>query len=309
MGSETSEPYLPLPHSERVVSMPIVNPQTGGKSKSFRYVGLVDLHVGETIRDYKGVSDIDRFIQQAMIGYQGERYALALMHEGYTIRKVEYCLITRPSILYKHPSVSWAVVKKGNKTACKLFRAANAETKGDAAHYMAERRAKDGAGEYSIEERTSGNPTRQHYEDECIAWLNDTEHGQRVKPHSHYLNDYKLLQARWSIHNAAKHILYCRVNDRWQTNDRACHAFNRECPYLDLCVALQNGRGTETLIHEEFTTRKRNPELFGHDVGEGLPILTHSMIQDLSCNMLYYWKHERCLEKKRVADKIGRAHV
>lgn len=264
----------------------------------FRYVGLVDITDAQTLADWKGVGDIPRFIQQVSIGLQGERYAIALMSEGHVIRKIEYRLICRPTIKYKLPKFTWAVLKEGNKNAIKVF-----DNEVEAIRLKITRQDKDPVGVYSVKKRTSGNPTRQHYEDECVAWLNDLEHGERVKSHPHYVNEYKLLKAQWSIHDAAKHILYCRRNDRWATNDRVCFHHNKPCRYMDICIALQNGHNVENLIAQEFQPGKRNPELFNYDLGIGLPVLTHSMISDLHfCNAFFYWRYERCIEKQSTED-------
>ena len=308
--------------SERVVSMSIVNPDTGGKSRSFRYVGLVDLQPEAEVADWKGVADPDRFIKASRIGYQAERYALALLHEGKAIRKITYRLLTRPTIGYKRPKFTWAVKKVGRESAVGVF-----DSEPEAAALIREKLEKEGTaddarlakweeackkadakgkpnpdrpepktGEYSIEERASGNPTRDHYEDECVEWLRQDG---KVIEHDHFINDRKLTHARWGMWEATKRILDCRSNDRWMANDQACYDWNKPCPYIDLCDAVQNGADVEWAIEDQFQTAPPNPELAGHDVGEGLPILTHSMMQSLSrCEMYYQWRFERGIVKR-----------
>lgn len=86
--------------NEQIVSMPIINPCSGGCSRTFRYMGKVDAVEDTCLVDWKGVASTERFICQLRIGLQAERYALALLHGGTAIQEIEYRLITRPSIRY-----------------------------------------------------------------------------------------------------------------------------------------------------------------------------------------------------------------
>ena len=81
--------------TEQIVSMPVVNPETGASSRTFRYLGRADRIEGTALIDWKTVADIPRFIQTSKLGFQNELYALAI---GESIDRVSYRLITRPTI-------------------------------------------------------------------------------------------------------------------------------------------------------------------------------------------------------------------
>lgn len=84
--------------AERIVSMPIVNPDTGAASRTFVYRGKSDKLEGSRIIDWKGTSDPADFIRKAVRSYQVELYAEAARHEGLTVDCLEYRLITFPTI-------------------------------------------------------------------------------------------------------------------------------------------------------------------------------------------------------------------
>ena len=83
---------------ESVVSLPVINPETGGVSRSFRYMGKVDRVDGRRLIDWKSTSDPDRFIREKRIGLQPYLYALALQAAGIEIDEIEYRLVTVPTI-------------------------------------------------------------------------------------------------------------------------------------------------------------------------------------------------------------------
>lgn len=271
---------------ETVLSMPIKNPETRASSRSFRFMGKTDRREGPKVIDWKGVDNPARFIQQCRIGFQAEAYALAWWEQhGVPIQESEYRLITRPTIKYKTPNRSWACTKLTRKTAVRVF-----DNQADAEEFAATQGC-------NIEPRCTGNPTREHYEKECIDWLWKGG-GQRLVTHNHLLTTAKLEQAKWWLWECSKRILDSRRMKRWIPNVHACHNWNRECPYIELCDAVQNGADWRWIIDERFDIGKSShPELDGAD--NGADVLTHSSAKDLaSCEMYYYWKHELRLRKK-----------
>lgn len=86
--------------AERVVSLPVINPETDRPSRSFRFAGKMDLLEAGVINDYKAVGDPERFIRQKTIGFQADLYALAAMHAGHEIKSVVYRLLTIPTIRF-----------------------------------------------------------------------------------------------------------------------------------------------------------------------------------------------------------------
>jgi hypothetical protein len=284
---------LALTLVEQVVSMSIHNPSTRGVSRTFVFMGKVDRvdMAACKVIDWKTTDDIPKAIQMLRLGFQPECYALAINETTPdAIREVEYRFVVRPTIKYKHPKFTWAVIKPGAKKALKVFdKLADAEE-------MSRTRPT------FIEKRCRGNPTRDHYEQECVDWLctsNTTE------TYGHALTSSKLEQARWYLWESAQRVIESRRNDRWLPNTRACWAWQRECPFAELCDCVQNGADFEWIIKQQFDVcESSHPELSGADKGK--EVLTISSIGDLlSCGMFYYWKHERLL--KRQSDEGGEA--
>lgn len=270
------------PQAETVVSMPILNPETKGKSRSFTYMGKVDLVEPGKIVDWKGVDSIDRFRQERRISFQGELYALALEATGVQINEIEYRLITRPTIGYKRPKYTYAIVRPNRKTAVGVF-----DSRAEA---LGSDKVKSGD---TIEERVRGNPTRNHFEVECVDWL--IEDGSRVGTYPYILTESKKQAARDFLWDAAKRILEARRHARWLPSTKACYAWGRPCSYLDLCDALQNDADWRGIVAERYRhVASSHPELEGAD--DGKDVLTFSSISDLTlCEMLYLWKHEERL--------------
>jgi len=84
--------------TETVVSLPIINPETGAASRSFTCAGKVDRVEAGKVVDWKGTKDPQRFITQKRIGFQVEIYALAMEAAGHPITEVEYRIVKTPGI-------------------------------------------------------------------------------------------------------------------------------------------------------------------------------------------------------------------
>ena len=275
---------------ERVVEMPIVNPETKRASRSFIFMGKVDLVDPQErkLRDYKGTGDPQRFLRTLRIGYQAELYVLALAHTGITILEIEYCLVSRPTIKFIECQRTYAVMRAGRKTAVRRL---NDKTE-------AENLAKlQGC---SVEERTTGDVDRDAYEQRCVEWLQ--EHPERLTTYVYMISPAKLTQARWFLWEASKRVLDCRRFDRWIPNTGACHAYERECQFADLCEVAQCGGDWKWVIEDRYRVRNSShPELKDADAGKS--VLTYSSLSDLTrCEMYFFWKHEKCLTRTQGED-------
>lgn len=87
--------------TEKIVSLPVFNPESNGKSNTFTFVGKVDRVEDSTIIDYKGCSDPADFIHSQKIGCQPYYYAMAVK-EAYDIdiTEIEFRLVQFPSIRF-----------------------------------------------------------------------------------------------------------------------------------------------------------------------------------------------------------------
>lgn len=87
--------------TERNVQMPVLNPQSAGKSNTFVFVGKVDRVENETIIDYKGVSNPGDFIHSQKISGQPYYYAMAVKEEcDIDINEIQYRLVQFPTIRF-----------------------------------------------------------------------------------------------------------------------------------------------------------------------------------------------------------------
>lgn len=83
---------------ESIVSLPVINPETGKASRTFRFAGKLDLGEGAKLSDYKSAKDPARFVKQQVIGFQLEFYAMAVRKAGRWVSEVEYRVIAVPGI-------------------------------------------------------------------------------------------------------------------------------------------------------------------------------------------------------------------
>lgn len=272
--------------AETIVSMPILNPETWAPSRTFRYMGKIDLVEGRKIVDWKGVDNPAQFIARRRIGFQAELYALALLAEhGVELDEIEYRLIQRPLLQYSHPKFTWAAMRAKRKSAVKKF-----DNRPEAEAFAKLQGC-------TVQDRVEGDATRDVYEDRCFKQF--VKEPERMVSHLYRITPSKLEQARWFLWENSKRLLENRRHNRWIPNDKACFAYRRECEYLGLCDAVQNEGDYEFLIEDEYSVLdSSHRELEGADLDGGLEVLTHSSLGDLTlCEMLGYWRHERKLRK------------
>jgi hypothetical protein len=256
-------------------------------------MGVADRVEGRKLIDWKGVSDPARFIKQRTIGFQGELYAMALGEAGHEIDEIEYRLITRPRLQYSHPRYKYAVMRAGRKTAVRVF------DDRDEAETLARVQNDEGIPAHVVD-RATGDVSVGAYEKRCLDWL--MEEPERVVSFPYHLTRSKIDQARWYLWENSKRLLENRRCKRWLPNVGACFAYERECPYMPLCEAAQNGADWRWVIEDRFQAiESSHPELEGKDNGED--ILTHSSLEDLArCEMYYYWRHEMKLRRSVESD-------
>jgi len=133
------------------------------------------------------------------------------------------------------------------------------------------------------------------YEDRCVDWLLERE--DRMHTHCVPVTEPALEQARWYLYYSALRIRENRKSQRWLPNCEACFAWERQCPYLELCEFLKAGADPEWYIEENYhVTGNAHPEL--GDKGAVSDVLTWTSINTLHlCELRYWWRFERCLRR------------
>jgi len=144
------------------------------------------------------------------------------------------------------------------------------------------------------ESKETGLPVPEVYENRCLKWLLGDP--AKMTTHNYPIHSAKLEQAEWYLWESSRRLLENRRCDRWIPNTHACFAWERECQYIPLCDAVQNGADVEWLIDSGYRVLDNShPEL--GDEGKG-NIITYSSLGDLHlCEMIYFWAHERRLRK------------
>ncbi len=271
------------PMVEQVVTMPVFNPETGRRTRKFKFAGKVDLVRAGTVSDYKGVADTQRFIHRAGISFQAELYGKAIRHAKHPVTEIEYRLVTRPGLKYTLPTYKWAVMKEGRKSAVKVC-----DTKDEAEKDASERR--DGYDDaYSVDERITGYPTRQAYEDRCLEWLQ--EDPVRLVSHSVPLSGGALMQAGQYLWHCAQRILHNRKTGYWMPNGSACFGYNRACPFLEVCQCVKADADHQWILDDQFHLGNPHPEL--GEAGKDFGLITHSSMEVLtSCELKYLFMFE-----------------
>lgn len=281
--------------TEVIVRSKVYNPETGRQSRTFTFAGVVDAIPEDRLKiiDYKGTDDPLKFIHEQAISFQPELYALALRERGIHIQEVEYRLIVRPAISYKKPVYTYAVMREGRKTAIKTFK----EDEDGAVSFASHLRAigdRDDPPSIRVDERHTGNATRQNFEDECVEWL--AQDGKLVTYH-YFITSSRLKAAQEFLWDCSKRILECRRDNRWLPNSYACYAWGRECTYLPLCRAEVEGHHVEDVIADEYIQiGDPHPEI---DEPTDNNVLTHSALKALTlCEVFYGRCYEQGLRKR-----------
>jgi hypothetical protein len=284
---------------ESVVSMPILNPDTGAASRTFEFAGVEDVYHGDEIADYKGVASTERWIREQKIGFQAECYALCHNYVGETVRRIVYRLVTRPMLKYSHPSYKWAVRKAGRKTAVKVC---------DNQEEAMKLAALQGG---SVEERITGDASRDAFEQRCLEQMFDEP--TRVVEHVYHLTETRMQRAAEWLWQNCKRLLECWAHDRWLQNEKSCYAYSRECPYMALCEGIVDGVDVEWLKGEEYEESDPHPELNGYRPtklptkrnhrGARQGVVTYSSLTTLAmCEVRYYWRYVARLKRRQHED-------
>ncbi len=118
--------------SEVIVTMPIVNPRTGWRSRSFSWAGKIDELNPSKVIDYKSASDPGLYLWRETLSFQPEMYALGAKHMfDVDVTEVEYRIVKTPGIklcskdssvlAYENRVLEWLQEKPDGVTTCTLL--------------------------------------------------------------------------------------------------------------------------------------------------------------------------------------------
>jgi len=224
---------------EQVVEKDIVNPETGGVSRSFAYKGKVDGVVGGAIIDWKSTADPAKYIMHRTIGYQLELYALALAETmEVNISSVQFRLIKTPQIRLSQIPVLDAdglkIVVDADGARVLKANGAPRESGDTALGYVLTKEYESGAA----------------FEARCFTLL--TEEPGYLIDEDRFLNDARLLEAEKWLWAVSKRILDNRKTGFWMRNEHACHNFNRACDYLPICEIACSGGDVSVIMETDY---------------------------------------------------------
>lgn len=244
---------------ESIVSLPVVNPETQGRSRSFVFMGKADKVDDGKLIDWKSSSHPARFIKKRKIGFQPELYALALETRGIKIAEIEFRLVHTPGI--------GLTVNKPDNGDPKAYE--------DRCIEWIFRRGK-------YEFNRKGQPN-----------------ALRLVEHTHQVTEARLLQARLYLWDCSQRILECRRADRWLPSPESCYLWKRECVYMPICEAIMDGADVEGVKRDWFRhIADTHAELGGAalTVEPTREVLTFSSLSTFrSCDMKYLFEHEERL--------------
>jgi hypothetical protein len=284
---------------EQIVEMPVINPDSGSKSRSFVYMGKVDEVTSDRVIDYKNTANIGRFIHTMTISFQAEMYALAVHHQfKRVLTDMEYRLVQRPGLKFtpKDAEPNFAVREVGKDRAAKAGILSETKARRYAETKNQKRKALNGPAAFLVEDRTKPAVTRDTYEQRCYQQLIDEP--ERVRSHSLHLNGGAMQEAQGHLWTCSKRVLENRRTGRWLPNAQACYDWNKECPFIQLCDCVRAGAKPDWIIEDNYrVVENSHPEL--GDVGKGrMDVLTHSSCGALArCEVFYFWAYERGLRR------------
>ena len=87
-----------MAETELLVTMPVVNPDTGKRSRTFQYMGRLDGMEEPIVIEIKATADPSMYMFRRTLSYQPELYAMAARYGGYNVMMIEYRMIVPPQI-------------------------------------------------------------------------------------------------------------------------------------------------------------------------------------------------------------------
>lgn len=269
---------------EQEFHLPIVNPETGARSRTFTQAGKKDgviEHNGRPGIAYglehkttsEDISDPNSpYYRRLAIDAQVSAYALANWQEGTRIEGTLYDVIRKPSIrakkLSKAERASFVAegVYFGKKFGHELRRAFAADLEIETPEMYTARLAHD----------TQERP--------------DWYFQRRIVPRL----DSDVLEYAQELWDVSTEIRLAAASGRWFRNSGACMLYNTPCQYLGICSG-------HTSVDDPKWKRREKPHAELNVTGDG--ILTYSSMQDFkTCRRKFYYRHVERIERMDEED-------
>jgi len=269
--------------------MPIVNPETQRKSRTFTHAGKRDgviqavLNTDETVTpptyllEHKTTSeDISdptaSFWKRLVIDSQVSAYVLSHWQAGQKLDGTLYDVLVRPAIRPKHiPAKSKEVL------GSQVEMVENGTYYGNAVTFQ----------QCAEEETPYLFSLRVAYET-----VNDPNRyfQRRVIPRM----DSDIIEFAHELWQIADEIRLCEKSGRWFRNSSACMTYGRPCEFLPLCS------GEDTSQSDQWRVR---PKLHSELSDESQNALTNSSMKCFqTCRRLYYNRYELGIQRAREED-------
>lgn len=264
---------------EHEFHLPIVNPKTGARSRSFtqagKYDGIVE-HVRRPgvpyLMEHKTTSDDiadqnSTYWRRLAIDSQVSAYVLANWQDGVKVEGTLYDVIRKPAIRAKKLS-------------------------------KAERAAFVASGTYFG--KRFGTEVRQEFANELETetpemFASRLSHDCKERPDWYFQRrliprlDQDIVEYAEELWDVATEIRNARQTGRWFRNSGACLLYNSPCAFLGICS------GHSTIDDGRWKQREKQHAELSNDAEN---VLTHSSMQDFkTCRRKFYYRHIEQIER------------
>jgi hypothetical protein len=160
-----------------------------------------------------------------------------------------------------------------------------------------------GAAEFCLIERPTiklcgKDKTPADYEARCLEWLD--QEGKLVKFRIPSTAERRLSARQW-LWDISQQILESRRSGRFVCNEQACYTYQRECPYMNLCLAQAQGHDADAIIETDYETTPPHRELEAGRDNVGL--LTYSSASLFAlCQRKYFWRYVMRIRPRQDED-------
>lgn len=260
---------------EQCYAAPLVNVETGRKSRTFSLVGLIDKTADdgdeEEIYDHKTTSsDIsdpsDFYWRQLIVDSQPSLYELLAMCNGRRVSRVTWDVTRKPAIRPKEIS------KKDQTATCGIGKYCGFDLTAETLEHL------------TNSNRENGELYAARVAADCID-NPDKFFARRSVPRTRE-QLYEYARELWDV---AGQIQVARRTGKHTRNSGACFSYNRPCAFLGLCS------GSDSATSDNWRPKTKPEGAVG-----GANILSNSRMRTFQlCARKHYYSYELSIERNR----------